>query len=242
MPRLLVLVAVFLISFVAYGVWSAPAVLVVSRLAPVELAGSPLRLTQARGRVWDGAATWHWQGLRGQLRWEFAWHGLTPGVQVDLVGSGISAHGWLGGSPGHWQLRGWQLALPVDLIAQQLAFGDASGRLTGQIQKLTWSEGRVTALVGELHWTGGRVSWPPNGHAQIPPLQGRLFQRDSAAWLKVTSPRGQLLADARLREGTLRLRVYQAWPMLLGVIEQGQPSSVVVKIQRTLFSRGGGHG
>lgn len=238
MPRPLVLITVFVVSFLGFAISGVPAEVATSRVSGVELAGAPLQLLRARGSVWDGAARWRWRERSGRLDWAVDWRGLTPGLELALTGRDLELTGWLGGGSSRLRARGWELDLPVALIARQVERGGAEGRLTGQLQELDWRDGQVRALEGELRWSGGRVRWQPDGNAELPPLDGRLYMADAAARAEVTDPDGQQLADARVQAGEMQLRVYRAWPMLLGVSSGGQASDVVLEVSRPLFGQG----
>ncbi len=239
MPRPLVLITVFVVTFFGFAIAGMPAQVATSRVSDMRLAGAPVQLLRAQGSVWDGAARWRWRERSGRLDWALDWRGLTPGLQLSLTGRELNLAGWLGGGWSRLWARNWDLALPVALIARQVDRGGAEGRLTGQLRELDWRDGRVRALEGTLRWSGGAVRWPPDGSARLPALDGRLFMAEDAARAEVTDPDGQRLADARLRGGELNLRVYRAWPMLLGVSSGGQASDVVLEVSRPFLGQGG---
>lgn len=238
MPRPLVLITFFVVSFLGFALWNLPAEVATSRVAGVELAGAPVQLLRPQGRLWDGATRWRWRERSGRLEWALDWRGLTPGLQLSLVGRGLDLAGWLGGGSSRLWARNWNLELPVALIARQVDRGGAEGRLTGQLRELDWHDGQVRALDGELRWSGGVVRWQPDGRAELPPLDGRLFMADSEARAEVTDPDGRRLADALVRGGQINLRVFRAWPMLLGVSSGGQASDVVLEVSRPFFGQG----
>ena len=238
MPRPLVLITVFVVSFLGFAIAGMPAQVATSRVSGMQMAGAPLQLLRAHGSVWDGVARWRWRERSGRLDWALDWRGLTPGLRLSLTGRNLSLAGWLGGGTSRLWARNWDLELPVALIARQVDRGGAEGRLTGQLRELDWRDGGVRALEGELRWSGGRVRWQPDGNAELPPLDGRLFMADGGARAEVTDPDGERLADARVRGGTITMRVFRAWPMLLGVSSGGQASDVVLEISRPFFGQG----
>ncbi len=240
MPRPLVLITVFVVSFLGFGLWQVPAGVATARVAGVELAGAPVQLFQPQGRLWQGTARWRWRQRSGRLDWTLEWQGLTPGLRLSLGGSKLNLEGWLGGGPSRLWARGWDFELPVALIARGVDRGSAEGQLTGQVRELDWQDQQIRALDGELRWSGGRVSWRPDASADVPPLDGRLYMAEEAARVEVTDPDERRLAEARVRGGELNLRVYRAWPMLLGVSSGGQSSDVVFEVSRPFPAQGGG--
>jgi len=239
MPRPLVLITVFVVSFLGFALAGVPAEVATSRVSGMQLAGAPVQLVRARGSVWSGGARWRWRERSGRLDWALNWQGLTPGLQLSLAGRELNLAGWLGGGPSRLWALDWDLEVPVGLIARQVDRGGAEGQLTGQLRELDWQQGQIRALAGKLRWSGGRVHWPPDGSAQLPPLDGRLFIADGGARAEVTDPDGRRLADARVRGDKINLRVFRAWPMLLGVSSGGQASDTVLEVSRPFLSQGG---
>lgn len=242
MPRLRTLISVFLVSFAGFALWSMSARVLLPHLPQPRLADGPVQFDQARGRIWDGSLRWRWHERAGRLDWNLDWRGLSPGVQLSLTGRGLDIAGWLGGGPGQLRLTDWRLDLPVSLIGRFVERGSAGGRVTGRLRQLVWRDGAIDALSGQLRWSGGHVRWPPDGQADLPPLEGRLFRQAGKARAEVTDPDGRRLASARLVDGQLRLRVYRAWPMLLGVSQGGSASDVVFEVSRPLPGAGQGSG
>jgi general secretion pathway protein N len=242
MPRPLVLVTVFVVSFLGFALWQVPASVATARVAELELAGAPVELRQPQGRIWAGAARGRGRPRAGRLEWALDWQGFTPGLALALTGSQLNLEGWLGAGPARVWARSWDIEVPVALIARGVERGSAEGYLTGQLRELDWRDQQIRALQGELRWSGGRVSWRPDGGAEIPPLDGRLYMADETARAEVTDPDGQRLADLRVRDGELNLLVYRAWPMLLGVSSGGQGSDVVFEVSRPLPVPGGADG
>lgn len=232
MPRPLLLVSVFLVSFLVWSLWLLPAAPVVSKLDGLRVGDAPLQLSQVQGRLWEGSAHWRWQRQDGRLRWDLDWRGLTPGVLLALESGSVALDGWLGGGPGRVSARDFTLEMPVAEIARHLEQGSAEGTVSADIRELDWRGDAFHALEGRLKWTGGRVSWKPDGSAEIPPLDGRLFMEGKAARGEVTDLEGQQLAEARIVDGEITFRVFRAWPMLLGVSGGGQASDVVLEVSQ----------
>lgn len=232
MPRPLLLVSVFLVSFLIWSLWLLPAAPVISKLDGVAVGGAPLQMSQVQGRLWDGSAHWRWQRQNGRLRWDMDWRGLTPGVQLALESGSVALDGWLGGGSGRFSARELTLHMPVAEIARHLEQGSAEGSVSADIRELDWRDDAFHALEGRLKWSGGRVSWEPAGSAEVPPLDGRLFMEGEAARAEVTDPEGQQLAEARIVDGEITFRVFRAWPMLLGVSGGGQASDVVLEVSQ----------
>lgn len=235
MPRILTLTGVFVASLMIFLVWSMPAQPLVRKLDGVMLGEAPLQLHHIRGRIWQGEARWRWQGYRGELRWETRWRGLSPGLALDVAGGGLEIDGWAGVSPGALTLRDLALRLPLAEISRGMPEGQADGTLTGNIEHLRWRRSNGDVFVsGALRYGGGQVTWPPDGNARVPPLEGRLYTEDNVARLEVIDPQGVRLIDGEAGNGEAALRVYRAWPRLLGVSQGGNDSDVVFQVSQQL--------
>ncbi|MCH8544797.1 MAG: type II secretion system protein N [Alcanivorax sp.] len=235
MPRLLTLTGVFVASLVIFLVWLMPAQPFVRKLDGVMLGEAPLQLHQIRGRIWQGEARWRWQGYRGELRWATRWRGLSPGLTLDVAGGGLELDGWAGVSPSAVTLRELALRVPLAEISRGMAEGQADGVVTGNIEHLRWHRrsGDVFAS-GALRYGGGQITWPPDGSARVPPLEGRLYTEDNVARLEIVDPQGTRLVDGEAGNGEAALRVYRAWPRLLGVSQGGSDSDVVFQVSQQL--------
>ena len=235
MPRLLTLTGVFIASLMIFLVWLMPAQPLVQKLDGVMLGDAPLQLSQVRGRIWQGEARWRWQHYRGDLRWKTRWRGLSPGLLVDVAGGGLELDGWAGVSPGALTVRDIALRVPLAEISRDMPEGQVDGTLTGNIEQLRWHRrsGDVFAS-GTLRYGGGQVSWPPDGNAKVPPLEGRLYTEDNVARVEITDPQGVRLVDGDVGNGEAVLRVYRAWPRLLGVSQGGSDSDVVFQVSEQL--------
>jgi len=239
MPRPWVLVTVFLVSLLGFGLASIPAELALARVSGMSLAGEPLHVIRSEGRIWQGGAHWRWRERSGRLHWALEWRDWMPGLSLELASGPARLRGWLSGTTTRARALDWQVELPVPIIASRIERGDAGGVITGRIRELDWHERRFRALEGRLRWTDASVSWQGGGGADLPALEGRLFMDKGAARAQVTDPDGRTLADARLADGQLEFRVYRAWPMLLGVSGGGQASDVVLEVSRPLLEQEG---
>jgi general secretion pathway protein N len=238
MPRPWILITVFLLSFLLFSIWLVPAQMVVPRLDGMAVAGGSLSVSEASGRLWEGGARVRWQRYDARVTWDLDWHDLTPGARLTLEAGDLRAAGWLGGTSGTLSVSDLDLSVPLERISAHIPRGDAGGRVSGRIERLVWDQGEMTELAGKLDWTGGPVSWNPNGSATVPPMSGRLFHEDGAARAVVEGPDSSRMADARLENGQLHLRVYRAWPMALGVSGGGQASDVVLEVSRPFGGQG----
>lgn len=232
MPRPLLLISVFLVSFLIWSLWLLPAAPVVSKLDGLPVAGAPLQLSQVQGRLWEGSAHWRWQRQDGRLRWDIDWRGLTPGVRLALESGSVAFDGWLSAGPGRFSARELTLNMPVAEIARHIEQGSAEGTVSADVRELDWRDESFEALEGRLKWSGGRVTWQGGGSADIPPLDGRLFMEGGTARAEVTDPEKQRLAEASVTDGEITFRVFRAWPMLLGVSGGGQASDVVLEVSQ----------
>lgn len=230
--RSIALGAIFLTSLCVFLIVLMPAAVVVERLPALRPAGAPLVLSDARGRWWQGSVAVRWQQLQGRLNWQLDWHGLTPGVRVDLDAGKLEAHGWLGGSAGNWRLEQWHATVPVPLVARHVPQGNATGLVDVTLMALELDDGVVVDARGLLHYDGGRVTWGRDGAASVPPLEGRLTMKEGGPVLSVTGPRQQELVQVDIRDGRLNVRVHRAWPQLLGVSQGGNPADVVFRMSQ----------
>lgn len=238
MPRLSVLISVFLVSLLGWSLWLLPAAPVIHALGQPRLAGAPLLLSDAGGSVWDGQVSWRWQRQHGRVSWRVDWHGLTPGLYLKAQGGDGSLSGWFGVWPGRLEAGDVKLDVAVAPIAALIPRGGADGRVSGDISRCVWQDNSITALAGKLRYSGGGINWGNNGHATVPALDGRLFMKDGGAHGQVTGPKQRVLADASLKQGQLHLRVFRAWPMLLGVSQGGAAGDVVFQVSRPLGTAG----
>lgn len=242
MPRPAFLITVFVVSFLAFVAWMAPAQLLVGRLGAIPLGSGQLQLTQPAGRVWDGRVDWRWQRLSGTLDWALEWRGLTPGLRLELGESGdrFSLDGWVGSRRGSvLRARELDLKIPLATVTERFPRGSADGYISGRLAQLSWTGEAFSALSGELRYSGGQVRWGTDGAARVPPLKGRLYMEDGQARGRVTGPDEQLLAEAGIGQGEAKLRVFRAWPALLGVSGGGSAEDVVFEASRPFSPSGG---
>jgi general secretion pathway protein N len=224
------------VSVLVWLVWLMPAQPLVSRLHGVMLGNAPLELSRIEGRIWQGSARWRWQRHAGSLRWQTRWQGLTPGIQLQLQGD-LLLSGWFGGRPGRLVIRELDVAVPVAPFVAPMPNVTAEGAVSLRGLSLDWNGRQLTGANGLLGYSGGEVSWAPGQSAVLPPLTGALRQDGGAAIAEARSPEGALLAEARVENEMALLRVYRAWPALLGVSQGGSPADVVFETSQPL---GGG--
>lgn len=228
--------AVLLLAVLAWGIWLIPAKIVLERLDGIALGPAELRVTRIDGRLWQGGARWQWQQLSGAVRWRADWRGLVPGVALNATGD-IVASGWLGSAGGNIDARGIDLAVPLAPLVDGLPNITADGTVSVRDLSLKWTDAGPMAAEGNLAYSGGDVSWAAGQGATLPSLQGTLLQDGEAALAQVYSPEGTLLADARLDTQYAQLRVYRAWPALLGVSQGGSLTDVVFETSQQLTAQ-----
>lgn len=233
MPRVLTLSGLFLLCLLFFLVCSLPAKPFVGRVDGLVIAGEPLQLEQVRGRLWAGEARWRWSSWRGDLSWATDWRGLLPGVRLDAAGHGISAQGWLAATPGSLQVRDLVFNVPLAEISRDMPAGQADGTVAGRVDALRFYRDGRAEVSGALRYGGGRVTWAEGG-ATVPPLDGKLFTAHNVAWLVMTDPAETRLLDAKVEEGEAAVRVYRAWPRLLGISQGGADDDVVFQVAQPL--------
>ena len=185
------------------------------------------------GRLWQGSARWQWQALSGGLRWDTSWRGLSFGADLTVSGD-IVATGWLGAAPAGVTLADMDIVVPVAPLVQGMPNVSAEGLATVRGLDLQWWDGAPHGAQAVLSYSGGRVSWARGQGADIPVLSGSLRQDGEAAVFEVRSPDSVLLADGQLTKESARMRVYRAWPALLGVSQGGSPTDVVFETSQQL--------
>ena len=183
-------VLVGVLTLVACIGYMAPATLLPAVLGDE----GPIRLTQARGRVWDGTAAVGYQGhALGSLAWQFDATALLRGeTKVD----------WRLASTGH-RLSGSALIGFTGLKCT--AAGTVRGETMRRILAPYWIEAagdigieRISAavtyaphlqnLTGELSWNGGEVRYRlarEHSSMVLPPLTGVLESVDAQPTLVV---------------------------------------------------------
>ena len=226
------LVLVFLVVFCATLIAGIPASLLTSRIPSVPLAGAPLFLGAASGTVWDGAVPWRWRQLNGELDWSLDFRGLTPGVAWSLNGA-MNARGWVGGGPDSPQLGISEGRIPASLIQYVSPF-QAEGALAIEGLRLAVADRRLVDAAGELRYSGGVAGWK-SGETQVPALVARIEEQPQGAIARVTDPSDTLLMEAGTEGERAFVRVYRAWPALLGVSKGGQPTDVVFESSQPIW-------
>lgn len=232
MRRWIALGIVFLASLCVFLVALMPAAAVVERLPALRVGGAPVTLSNAQGLWWKGAVDVRWRDRQGQVRWQLDWHGLTPGAQIDINASELSARGWLGGFYGGWRLEQWRASVPVAVIGRYVPQGSATGVVAVTLAALEFSDDAVTDARGTLHYGGGVVSWGQGGSASVPALNGLLAMEKEGPRLTVTGPQQQELVRAGIVKKRLSVQVLRAWPELLGVSQGGNPEDVVFRMSQ----------
>jgi general secretion pathway protein N len=228
------LVLAFVLALPLALVLRAPASLLVPAFSGVPLAGAPLVCGGAHGTVWDGGCRWHWRDYQGDLSWQLDAHGLMPGVAVDLSG-GVQLQGWLGAGPGTVVVQGLDGRLPAALL-EQMSPASAEGSLNVSSVSLRWQTERLSDVAGSLRYSGGAVSWNNGrGEATVPPLDAVLEPLADGAALVVTDDNGNLLMRGEVISNSGSLKVFRAWPQLLGVSRGGEPADVVFQTSRPLW-------
>jgi ATP-dependent exoDNAse (exonuclease V) alpha subunit len=81
----------------------------------------------------------------------------------------------------------------------------------------------------EMSWNNGR------GEATVPPLDAVLEPLADGAALVVTDDNGNLLMRGEVISNSGSLKVFRAWPQLLGVSRGGEPADVVFQTSRPLW-------
>lgn len=224
-----------LVSVLVWAVWLMPAQPVLSRVHGLMLGPAPLELSRIEGRIWQGSARWRWQRHAGTLRWQTRWHGLVPGVQLQLQGD-LLLSGWLGGRPGKVMVREMDAAVPVAPFVAAMPNVSAEGTVSLRGLSLNWNGRQLQEANGLLGYSGGEISWAQGQGALLPALVGTVRQEGAAAIAEARDPDGTLLAEARVENEIAVLRVYRAWPALLGVSQGGSPSDVVFETSQPLGS------
>lgn len=226
--------AVLLLSVLVWVVWLIPAKPLLEPVDGTMLGQAPLRVARVDGRLWDGSARWQWQRLGGTLRWQMDWRGPVPGVEFSVTGD-IVASGWVGAGVSGLDLRNVDAAAPLAPFIAGMPNISAEGTVSVRGVSLEWTDSGPADAQGKLDYTGGYVSWAAGQGATLPPLQGILRQDGEMALVEVYSPEQVLLADGALQRDNARLRVYRAWPALLGFSQGGSASDVVFETSQQLM-------
>lgn len=232
------------LAFIACIVYMAPATLLAMALGDE----GPIRLTQARGSIWDGAAALEHQGQSlGSLSWQFDAGGLAGGeANFD----------WRLAGTGHTLSGGARLGLDG---LHSSASGTVSGATMRRVLAPYWIETagdigiehigahatydlHLQSMVGELSWSGGEVRYRLAGvHYQmvLPPLSGMLETVDAEPTLTVFG-RGvdaPLLSIRLGADGWLNVGVTKKLTIMAGSPWPGnEPDhAIVIDVSERLF-------
>lgn len=238
MPRWTLLAPVFVVSLLIWLLWAFPAAPLVQRADGLMLAGAPLNVSDVRGRIWNGQARWGWQQRRGELAWRVARQGWRPALAIALQSGEIRLSGQFSGGREHVDVRELDIRVPLITVTEGFEQGSASGWLEGRVDRLAWRRAGSVQAQGQFSYSGGEITWPPDGRAGVPALQARLFDEDNQARLLVDTADGQSLMEGRLTGEEAEIRVFRAWPRLLGVSQGGQDEDVVFQVTERLVPRG----
>ncbi len=225
--------AALLLAVLVWALVMLPARPVLAPLNGMQLGSATLQLSRIEGRLWQGSARWQWLDLSGSLRWDTSWRGMSFGADL-MVSGDIVATGWAGAAPGGFALNGMDIVVPVALLVQGMPNVSAEGTATARGLTLQWQDGAPAGAEAQLSYSGGRISWAEGQGADVPVLTGSLRQEGEAAVFEARSPDSALLADGQLTNETVRLRVYRAWPALLGMSQGGSPADVVFETSQQL--------
>lgn len=232
MPRLITLIGFFLLGVLFWGLWLLPAEPFVRKADGLVIADSGLTVKQVSGRLWQGQTTLQWQQHQVNVKWKLNWSGLRPGARFWLDAGELQANGWL--SPGFGRLlaRDVELRVPVDEISRYIPEGQADGLAMGTINHIHLGQDAPSAD-GHFKYSGGQASWPPDGQATIPPLDGHITTEGDAIALQVTDPSQVPVFAGRLDQEGVDFRIFRAWARILGVSEGGDDSDVVFQVQES---------
>lgn len=238
MPRARILMLVFVVSLLVFGLWRLPAAPVLAQLDGVQIDGQPLQLERVQGRIWDGKAQWAWADQQGHFGWALAWRGLRPGANLVLTSAAGSLRGWATGTPSRVTLEEVRVDVALAPLSRGLGVGQAEGEVLGLLSRVSWQRSGLLQVDGVLHYGGGSVRWQGGG-AEAPPLEARLFNEGEVARMVTTAPDGATVADAQVKDGLAQVRVYRVWPRLLGVSQGGSDEDVVFEVSQPLVPSGG---
>lgn len=168
-----------ILALVACMVYMAPATLLALALGDE----GPIRLTQLRGSIWDGAAALeHERQSLGSLSWQFDTGGLVHGdANFDwrLAGTGHTLSGGvrLGGAGLHCSAAGTVSGATTRRILAPYWIETAGDVGIERISTDLTYDLHLQSMAGELSWSGGEVRYRLAGeHYQmdLPPLSGML--------------------------------------------------------------------
>lgn len=225
---------IFVTAFVIFMVVLLPANMVTAHWPTPADNEVGMPAPQLQGLWWKGQGKFSFQDRPLSLAWELDWHGLVPGLTLNIQSGEIRANGWVGADWGNWRLEQWRGTLPTEMLNGLFPQGHASGELDIRLQRLRLENTEITAAKGNLHYGGGKVSLGQGMEVDVPALDGTLSMEQGAPLLAVTGPNQQHLAAARLQDETLTLEVFRAFPLLLKMSEGGDATDVVFSTRQNL--------
>ena len=236
-----------LVGFLALAgciVYMAPATLL-----PVALGETgPARLTQVRGRIWDGNAAVAYRGHAiGSLSWQFAPAGLLQGeADFDwrLAGTGHTLSGRV--SLGFGGLHCFAAGTVREAAVRRMLapyWIEATGDIGIQRVDVDASYGPyLEELAGELSWSGGEVRYRLAGEHYrmvLPPLAGVLESLDAQPALTVFAQGIDIpLLHVRLgADGWLSIGVTKKMTEMAGFPWPGNDpdNAIVIDVSERLF-------
>lgn len=236
MPRTWLMIVVFLLGVLAYGLATAPAALVFGNEKRLVIGEERVAVYAITGRVLNGQASWRWRSERGQLawRWQWQWQALLPGFAVQVHSALGNAEGWLTATPLR-RLHLKQVALEADVAlfskTLKLAEGSATGRVKGRIEELSIAPSAPWRAQGRLDYSGGDILWP-GGQAAVEALKLLLHTEAEgkiAALLQPHDKTEALMAGEFSSQGFTWL-VYRRWLAMLGMSQGGNAEAEVLKV------------
>lgn len=196
------------------------------------------------GSIWSGQVNGQYQGVQGQLRWQFQPSSLlrlSLGVQAEVLTAHSHVQGVL-----RMGVNGWQLLDVKGQIAPVEVQGLLSGwqlpntaielqQLTLNHQKDSWSDSK-----GTMSWQGGALDYVFNGqrqHVNLPPVIIAVQGQQSQLIINLQEQQGANLASFILTgkqlESRLTQRLLMYSPNYHGVAE---PDAIVVTASQPLNS------
>ena len=236
MPSLLRLALVFLASLLIFSIYLFPASLVVSRLDGVPIAGAPLQLKAVSGRLWEGQVQWQWRKLSGSALWQLDWHGLTPGVNLDVRG-GIGLSAWVGGTGSSLTVEGGELTLSGASMSQVEPRLRLAGEVAARELAVEFRDKAITDASGQLSYTGGQASGSSQASVDVPALRGLISRTEQGASLEVSTLSDQRLAHGEIKGNVGEFTVLRAWAAELGLSRGGNLDDAIFQTSLPLWSK-----
>lgn len=235
-----VYVAVGVLAFVAFLLWTAPAALVVSLSPRV----GPLALERPSGTLWHGRAE---LAPVGQLQWELnplplVW--MRADVDWILEGHGVLVAGNVSTGGGELNVRHVRGQLSPSALNAVLApyrmsmegdvrLADIEARISGT---------RVDQAAGHVAWKGGQVSYVLGGKSftvAMPGLGGDLRAQDGAPTLDVSlaASHEHVMQITLNAKGWAELKMTKRFLEVAGFPWQGKqpPETYVLVVSEQVF-------